>query len=131
MLLKGPETAAYYPDPSVRSFKDVDLLVPDPAGLQRALTGVGFKPIGDEARYLGGHQMAPLRHEDFPLFVEVHLRPHWVDGIPAPPIHQLFDSAVPSVVPVAGISALPGVHPTQWVVPFTHGHTSLWEVYAS
>jgi hypothetical protein len=51
--------------------------------------------------------MAPLRHQYFPLFVECHLRPHWVDGIPAPPIHQLFDSAVPSVVPVAGISALP------------------------
>jgi hypothetical protein len=109
LLLKGPETAACYLEPSARPFNDLDLLVRDAVQVQRALIGAGFKQVGDEARYLGGHQMAPLRHPDFPLPVEVHIRPHWVDGIPPPSPDQLFETAVPSVAPVAGISALPRV----------------------
>jgi hypothetical protein len=54
--------------------------------------------------------MPPLYHPGFPFLVEVHRRPHWIDGIPPPPVESLFEVAVESVVPVAGISALPRVH---------------------
>lgn len=107
VLLKGPETAACYPQPWPRPFNDIDVLVPDAVAVQRALLGVGFKSIGDERLFIGSHQLPPLQHPGFPLFVEVHTRPHWIEGIRPPPVNELFDSAVKSVVPIAGISALP------------------------
>jgi len=110
VLLKGPETAAYYPQPSSRPFNDIDVLVPDAGAVQRALIAAGFNPLGEERYFLGSHQLQPLHHPGFPLFVEVHTRPHWVDGIPPPPVDELFETAVESVVPVAGISALPRAH---------------------
>ena len=110
VLLKGPETAACYPEPLSRSFNDVDVLVPDAVGVQRALIAAGFRPVGEERTFLDSHQMPPLYHPGFPLLVEVHRRPHWIDGIPPPPVEGLFEAAVESVVPVAGISALPRVH---------------------
>jgi putative nucleotidyltransferase-like protein len=109
VLLKGPETAAYYPNPALRPFNDLDVLVPDAEHMQQALIRAGFKPVGDEGCYVGGHQMAPLRHADYPLLVEVHIRPHWVEGIPYPPIDEFFAIAVPSIVPVPGVMALPRV----------------------
>ena len=37
ILVKGPEVAALYPDPALRSYWDVDLLVEDAEEAQRAL----------------------------------------------------------------------------------------------
>jgi hypothetical protein len=110
VLLKGPETAACYPEPLSRPFGDVDLLVPDPVGVQRAIIAAGFRPLDEEGAFLDCHQMAPLYHPGFPFLVEVHRRPHWIAGISPPPVESLFEVAVESVVPVAGISALPRVH---------------------
>jgi hypothetical protein len=110
VLLKGPEAAACYPEPSSRPFNDVDVLVPDAIRVQRTLVAAGFRPLGEERLYVGSHQLQPLQHPGFPLLVEVHMRPKWVDGIPPPPVQELFDTAVESVVPVAGISALPRAH---------------------
>ncbi len=110
VLLKGPETAACYPEPVSRPFDDVDILVPDAVGVQRAFIAAGFRPLGVEREFRDSHQMAPLYHPGVPLLVEVHKRPHWIDGMPPPPVESLFEHAVESVVPIAGISALPRVH---------------------
>jgi hypothetical protein len=110
VLLKGPEAAACYPVAASRPFGDLDVLVPDAVAVQRALVAAGFKPFGEEASYLRSHQLQPLHYPGFPLVVEVHVRPHWVEGIQPPPVDELFEMAVESVVPVTGISALPRTH---------------------
>jgi hypothetical protein len=89
---------------------DLDLLVPNPVAVQRALIAADFEPVREEQHDPSSHQMPALRHREFPLAVEVHIGLHWVEGIPSPPVAELFEAAVESVVPVAGISALPRVH---------------------
>jgi Uncharacterised nucleotidyltransferase len=110
VLLKGPEAAACYPVAASRPFGDLDVLVPDADAVQRALIAAGFKPLGEEGSYLHSHQLQPLHYPGFPLVVEVHVRPHWVEGIQPPPVDKLFEMVVESVVPVTGISALPRTH---------------------
>jgi hypothetical protein len=110
VLLKGPEAAAYYPEPSSRSFTDLDILVPNAFAAQSALRAAGFHLAGEEHRYAGGHHLQPVRYPGLPLVVEVHIRPKWVAGIPPPPVDAILEAAVPSAVPVAGISALPRPH---------------------
>jgi hypothetical protein len=110
LLLKGPEVAACYPSPSLRPFGDLDLLVPDPVGVQRALVTAGFNPVGDEHRFAGCHHLQPLHLPDFPLVVEIHARPQWINGLPGPPVDELLAAAVPSVLAVDNVLALPRPH---------------------
>ena len=128
VLLKGPEAAACYPVASSRPFADLDLLVPDAFAVQRALIAAGFKRLGEERFYVGSHQLAPLHHPGFPLVVEVHVRPHWVEGIRPPPLDELFATAVESVVPVAGISALPRTHHAVLVAVHAWAHEPLGDL---
>ena len=51
VVIKGPEAAAHYPDPVLRPYGDIDLLVRDAAASQRALLAAGFFPIGDPRLY--------------------------------------------------------------------------------
>ncbi len=125
VLLKGPETSAAYPEPGLRAFGDLDLLVPDAIAVQGALVAAGFKPLGEEEIYLGTHQLQPLHHEGFPLLVEVHTRPKWVQGISPPRVEELFEVAVESVVPVAGISALPRAHHAVLLAAHSWAHEPL------
>ena len=46
LLHKGPEAAAAYPDPVMRGFDDIDLIVRDAPAVQRALVRAGFVEIG-------------------------------------------------------------------------------------
>jgi Uncharacterised nucleotidyltransferase len=108
LLLKGPEAAARYPDPALRPFKDLDLLVADAPAVQRALLEAGFKPVGNPALYVGIHHQRPLWLPGQPLVVEIHSEPKWPDGIAPPPVDELFALGVPSAVGVAGVHALPG-----------------------
>jgi hypothetical protein len=110
LLLKGPEAAAHYPDPALRSFKDLDLLVAEPGKAWRALLGAGFEPIGDPDLYIGIHHLRPLAAPGLPLAIELHSQPKWVDGLPRPSTDELFDAAVGSVVAVDGVEALPPAH---------------------
>src|SRR5215831_17176771 len=81
LLHKGPEVAAHYPDPALRLFGDVDILVPDAERVQQALLAGGFEPLGDPALYLDLHHLRPLRWPDLPLIVEIHGRPKWIEGL--------------------------------------------------
>ena len=110
LLLKGPEVAARYPDPALRPSGDVDLLVPDAAGAERALRAAGFAP-GEGTGAAARHQhQPPLRWPTSPLSVEVH---HTVPGPPwasPPPTDALLAAAVPASVGVDGILTLPPAH---------------------
>jgi hypothetical protein len=106
ILHKGPEVAAAYPDPALRVFGDVDLLIPDAEAAQEALLSAGFELTGDPELYVGIHHLRPLRWGELPLVVEIHSRPKWVDSLPAPPLEDLLAAAVPSRV-ADGFLALP------------------------
>ncbi len=107
VLLKGPETSACYPRPALRRYADLDLLVPDAHEVQRALIAAGFVAVGEESVYTGIHHLQPLHLAGFPLTVEIHMQPKWVDGLAPPRVDELLGSAIKSVVPVDGILALP------------------------
>jgi hypothetical protein len=96
LVLKGPETAAFYPDPALRPYRDLDLVVPDPPRTQRQLVAAGFVEKGDAARFAGGPHERPLHPGDIPLFVEVHHVPNWPRGLEPPTASELFAVAVPA-----------------------------------
>ena len=106
ILHKGPEVAAAYPDPSLRVFGDIDLLVPDAEQAQEALLAGGFELTGDAELYIDIHHLQPLRWRELPLVVEIHSRPKWIESSTPPDAGELFDVAVPSRV-ADGFLALP------------------------
>jgi hypothetical protein len=80
VVIKGLEVAAYYPDASLRSFGDVDLLVREPEAAQRALLEAGFEEVGDPAIFVGIHHLRPLRPRGMVVPVEIHFEPKWIEG---------------------------------------------------
>jgi hypothetical protein len=110
VLLKGPEVAALYP-PHGRWFGDVDVLTPDAAGLHRTLLEHGFLEVETEGfDHSRHHHPPPLRWPVVPLHVEVHAAPNWPQGIEGPPLSEIIEASVPSVVGVEGISAPHRLH---------------------
>ena len=106
ILHKGPEVAVRYPDPALRLFGDIDLLVPDAEEAQQALLGAGFEVTGDAELYVDIHHLRPLRWQDLPVVIEIHSRPKWVDSLSSPTVAELLDAAEPSTV-AEGYLALP------------------------
>jgi Uncharacterised nucleotidyltransferase len=104
VLLKGPELAARYPDPALRPYGDLDLLVPDAEAAHAALVARGFVPVGPPSPR-GFHHEQPLRSGRFPLRVELHSRPSWLEGVEPPPIDELLESARPTAAEAHGVLA--------------------------
>jgi hypothetical protein len=122
VLMKGPEAAAAYPDPMLRPFRDLDLLVPDAGAVHEALVAAGFRPTGLPHLYVDLHHLRPLRLPGLPLLVEVHSRPKWVDGLRAPSTQELVESARPSTIGVEGILGLPPAEHTLVIAAHSWGH---------
>jgi hypothetical protein len=93
IVLKGPEVAARYPEPTMRPSHDLDLLVEDAAGAFRALVAAGCKVVGDEP---SEHHELPLAFPDLPLIVELHRAPKWPAWAQPPSYEGLLASAVPA-----------------------------------
>jgi hypothetical protein len=110
ILIKGPEAASYYPDPSVRPYLDLDLLVPDAVAVQSALLAAGFELTGNERLYREHYHLRPVIWPGLPLSIEVHKSPQWVAGLPSPAVEDLFAAAVPSATGVEGVLTLPPAH---------------------
>ena len=112
LLLKGPEVAACYADPTLRSYGDIDLLVPNAVATQSALVAAGFEEVGDPDRYRNIHHLRPLRDPRLPLAIEIHSSPKWPDGLAAPKNSELFAVAVPapSLPGLPDVLALPRAH---------------------
>jgi hypothetical protein len=109
--LKGPEVAARYPDPALRAFGDLDLLVRDAAKAQAALLAAGFEEIGDPSLYLDIHHLRPLCSPELPLVVEIHSRPKWIDDARVvPPLEELFAAAIPAGAGTSNLRVLPPAH---------------------
>jgi hypothetical protein len=86
LLLKGPEVAARYPDPALRPFRDLDVLVADAPSAHARLLAAGFEPIDDEEHDQPAlHHRAGLVRPGLPLIVELHDRPNWPAALRPPP----------------------------------------------
>jgi hypothetical protein len=128
VLLKGPEVAARYPDPTLRPYGDLDLLVEDAPRVQRALLGAGFVEVGDVEPYVGIHHLRPLAYPGLPLPVEIHERPKWIDGLEPPDTSELIAAAVSSATGVEGILALPPAQHALVLAAHSWAHTPLERV---
>lgn len=125
VLVKGPELALDYPGPGLRRFGDLDLLADDPAAAQAAMLASGFQEVGDPALYEDIHHLRPLGWPGLPLIVELHSRPKWPELLPAPPVAELLEAAVPSRLGVAGIETLPAAHHAVLVAAHSWAHEPL------
>jgi hypothetical protein len=110
IVIKGPEVAARYPDPSLRLYRDLDLLVRKPEVAHRALSAAGFEPVGDPGLFVDIHHLRPLLARGTLLPVELHSRPKWLRDARPPDIDELFEVAVPASMGVPGLLALPAEH---------------------
>jgi Uncharacterised nucleotidyltransferase len=125
LLVKGAEVARRYPDPALRSFGDLDLIVPDAERAQRQLRRAGFEPCGEAWVYEGIHHLRPLRLPGFPLLVELHHEPKWVDGLEPPSVEELLRLAVPAPWLCEGVLVLPPAPHALLMTAHTWGHYPL------
>lgn len=102
VLIKGPEVALLYPG-QARVFGDLDLLVPDPSAVQRALEAAGFVEAG--RFFEDAHHLRPLQLPGLGLKVEVHKRPSWPKLLVPPRLAEILEGAVPAACGVDGIVA--------------------------
>jgi hypothetical protein len=109
MLLKGREVAALYPS-NGRRFRDIDVLTPDALGLHRALREHGFVEMETSFEHDEHHHLAPLRWPAVPIYVEVHSSPNWPPDLSPPPVGEILEASVPSVVDIEGVSAPSRLH---------------------
>jgi Uncharacterised nucleotidyltransferase len=105
LLLKGPELAALYPEPSLRISRDLDLVAPDAEAAQAALLAAGFVESGDPRLYSRAPHLVPLAWPGLPLELEVHARPNWPRWAAAPTAAELLEGARPSAAGVEGVLA--------------------------
>lgn len=105
MLMKGPEVAACYLDPSTRYYRDLDILVEDPRAVQRALISCGFAEGGRPEAFEDIHHLRPLVLPGLPLIVEVHHRPKCPPWLRTPSAGELMEMSVPSATRVEGLLA--------------------------
>lgn len=128
MILKGPEVAARYPTPTLRPFGDLDLLVPDPIAAQRALIAMGFTLVGDERLYREIHHLRPLHYRSYPLIIEIHARPKWIETGHGPAVGELLEAAVPAAVGVDGILAPAPEHHVLLLAAHSWAHAPLGQL---
>jgi hypothetical protein len=107
MVVKGAALAAVYPEPALRTYKDLDLLVPrvDLERAEDALRGLGYRCLKPKEWALAQHyHLPPMKGRGFQLEVEVHWRLDEPQGAAGLPVDDLWRRAQPWSV--AGQQAL-------------------------
>ena len=111
VLMKGLEVAGRYPSPTLRPFRDLDVIVDRPEQAQKALKAAGFVAVGmDDHAYEDQHHLRPLRLPELPVLLEVHRRPVWISWSSPPSTAELLSGAVGSVTGIPGVLALSPAH---------------------
>ena len=125
VLVKGPDAARYYPSPSLRDFRDLDLIVPDSLRTQRQLLAAGFQEVGEPALYENIHHRRPLHWPGLPLVVEIHHAPKWLERAAPPDTHELVAAAATSPPRADGLLLLPPAHHALLLAVHGWAHTPL------
>ena len=107
LVLKGPEVARLYPERTLRTFGDLDLLVADLPRAERKLIDAGFAELMPNRKIEGHHHDSPLGMGGLALMVELHRDPGWLAWLTPPSDSELMRGAVPSVTGIDGALALP------------------------
>jgi len=107
LVLKGPEVARLYPERTLRTYGDLDLLVPDLPRAEQALIGAGFDELLPNHTIEGHHHDSPLGIGGLALMIELHRDPGWLGWLTPPSNAELLRGAIPSVTGVDGALALP------------------------
>lgn len=98
LVIKGAAVGAYYPDPALRPFGDLDLLVPQ-AQMQQAeevLSRLGYSASVSQAWWSDYHyHLPPMVRDEGSLAVEVHWRLDHQDAVGRLPTEDLWARAVP------------------------------------
>jgi hypothetical protein len=125
LVMKGAEVAHHYPDPALRSYGDLDLIVPDAERSQRQLLDAGFELCGEAWVYEGIHHLRPLRAPGLPLLVELHHEPKWVGRLEPPSVQELLELGVPAPHLCDGVLVLPPAPHALVMAAHTWGHYPL------
>lgn len=125
VLFKGLEVAALYPEPGLRTMRDLDLLVPDAPGAQRRLIDVGFVEVGPPEIYENIHHLRPLAWPGLPVIVELHHSPKWVEWGTPPSLDELLANARAAATGVPGVLSLSASHHALVVAAHSWSNTPL------
>jgi hypothetical protein len=126
LLMKGLEVAMRYPDPALRPFGDIDLLVGDAPAAQRALLEAGFHEVGNPAEFENIHHLRPLAAPRFPLSIELHSEPKSPLPLAAgTATEEIVAAAVPSATGVEGLLAPAPAHHTVILAAHSWAHEPL------
>jgi hypothetical protein len=128
LVLKGPDVANAYPDPALRPFHDLDLLVADAAAAHRALLDAGFRCVGEPSLYVGIHHLQPMIWPGLPVHVELHSRPKWVEGLEPPSAEALLERAEATNPELAGALSLPPAELALVLAAHGWAHEPLWRL---
>jgi hypothetical protein len=98
VVVKGAALGALYPDPALRLYGDIDIMVPE-AQLdiaERALNGLGYRCSAAKAWWLDRfHHLPPMLSDSGGLPVELHWRLDYEEEKGRLPAHDLWARAVP------------------------------------
>ena len=125
LVMKGAEVAHHYSDPALRSYGDIDLIVPD---AERSQSSSSMRASSCAARrgcYEGIHHLRPLRAPGLPLLVELHHEPKWIDRLEPPSVHELLELGVPAPHLCDGVLVLPPAPHALVMAAHTWGHYPL------
>jgi putative nucleotidyltransferase-like protein len=125
LLFKGYEVALHYPEPWLRPFTGLDLLVDDSQCAQAALLEAGFVEVGDPSMFEGIQRLRPLWLEGSTLVIELHHELKWPDRFETPSPATLFAAGVPSRSGVAGVMTLPEDLHAVMIAGHSWAHTPL------
>jgi hypothetical protein len=102
VLMKGLEVAELYERPTMRPFRDVDVLCADPSALWSALSERGYRHRASRRSDIDHHHLPALASPRGRIGVEVHVRPNtpaWANV----PLTRLTLAAPPSRTGVDGL----------------------------
>ena len=97
LVVKGAAAARFYPDPALRAYGDLDVLVPRPQVDQAegALRKLGYAPSRPKAWKMQRGYDLPLFGDGGRLLVEIHWRLDYPKGVGQLPADEMWGRAVP------------------------------------
>jgi len=101
LVIKGAATATYYADPALRSYGDLDIMVPKSllGKAEQALNQLGYECFASKAWWLDRfHHLPPMVSESGALLVELHWALDYQEEKGRLPADDLWARAVPWAV---------------------------------